>query len=57
MTNLTLAEDKINKTKYMKAEVSHGLQDNHQAFLNSINELSCSDIFTKKSKMDEPLNS
>lgn len=37
----------------MKAEGNEGLEDRHQAFLNSVHELSSSDIFIKRSKYDQ----
>jgi len=48
MKNIAEADDKINRKKYQKSEIAEGFEDSHQAFINSINELSCSDIFSKK---------
>ena len=41
----------------MKSELAEGFNDSNQAFINSINELTCSDIFSKKSNLEQPSNS
>jgi hypothetical protein len=41
----------------MKSELSEGFNDSNQAFINSINELTCSDIFSKKSNLEQSSSS
>jgi hypothetical protein len=41
----------------MKSQLSEGFNDSNQAFINSINELTCSDIFSKKSSFEQPSSS
>ena len=57
MASIAEADEKINQMKYQKSELSSGFDDSNQAFINSINELTCSDIFSKKYNLSEPGNS
>ena len=57
MASIAEADEKINQKKYQKSELASGFDDSNQAFINSINELTCSDIFSKKLNLDEPANS
>lgn len=53
MASIAEADEKINKKKYQKSELSEGFNDSNQAFINSINELTSNDIFSKKMNLEQ----